>query len=199
MFVSLRGRGRIFCGISCVGFSSLIKFVSPSFNLQTTVDATATSGAKKASQIQDSVSDYYGKTLSTSDDLKTNACCTASSMPPHIKSAISAIHPDVVAKYYGCGLCVPDLLEGTTVLDLGCGAGRDVYIASQLVGSTGRVIGVDMTPEQLAVAKETQPYHAEKFGYDNVEFHLGKIEELDQIDSLADNSVDVIVSNCELS
>jgi len=163
-----------------------------------TVDATATNGAK-ASQIQDSVSDYYGKTLSTSDDLKTNACCTASSMPPHIKDAINRIHPDVVAKYYGCGLCVPDELQGTTVLDLGCGAGRDVYIASQLVGAGGKVIGVDMTPEQLAVAKETRDYHKEKFGYDNVEFHLGKIEELDQIDSLEDNSVDIIVSNCVIN
>lgn len=120
-------------------------------------------------------------------------------MPTHIKDAINRIHPDVVAKYYGCGLCVPDELEGTTVLDLGCGAGRDVYIASQLVGSTGKVIGVDMTPEQLSVAKETQAYHKEKFGYDNVEFHLGKIEELDKIDSLKDNSVDIIVSNCVIN
>eukprot|EP00562_Extubocellulus_spinifer_P003436 CAMPEP_0178489426 /NCGR_PEP_ID=MMETSP0696-20121128/10370_1 /TAXON_ID=265572 /ORGANISM="Extubocellulus spinifer, Strain CCMP396" /LENGTH=391 /DNA_ID=CAMNT_0020117227 /DNA_START=60 /DNA_END=1235 /DNA_ORIENTATION=+ len=157
------------------------------------VDATATSGT------HESVSEYYGQTLSTSDDLKTNACCTGSSMPRHIKSAISKIHPTVIAKYYGCGLCVPDLLDGTTVLDLGCGAGRDVYIASQLVGPNGKVIGVDMTPEQLDVAKETQPYHADKFGFANTEFHLGKIEELDQIESLEDNSVDVIVSNCVIN
>lgn len=90
----------------------------------------------------------------------------------------------------------PDLLEGTTVLDLGCGAGRDVYIASQLVGATGNVIGIDMTSEQLDTAKEYQGYHVDKFGYDNVEFHLGLIENLDEIESLADDSVDIIISNC---
>lgn len=147
----------------------------------------------------DSVSDYYGKTLSSSSDLKTNACCTAASPPPTIKNAISNIHPEVLKKYYGCGFCTPDLLEGTTVLDLGCGAGRDVYIAAQLVGKEGRVIGVDMTEEQLATAEEYRGHHAEKFGFGNVEFHLGKIEDLDEIESLEDNSVDIIISNCVIN
>ena len=145
------------------------------------------------------MSDYYGKTLTTSDDLKTNACCTAGAPPGHIQQALSNVHPDVIAKYYGCGLTIPDLLKGTTVLDLGCGAGRDVYIASQLVGEKGRVIGVDMTEEQLAVARETRSYHEERFGFDNVEFHLGKIEELDKIDTLEDGTVDAIVSNCVIN
>lgn len=109
------------------------------------------------------------------------------------------IHPDVLARYYGCGFCTPDLLDGKTVLDLGCGAGRDVYIASQLVGPNGRVIGVDMTEEQLAVAKEHQSYHAEKFGFDNVEFHQGLIEKLDDIESLKDGTVDIIISNCVIN
>ena len=52
--------------------------------------------------------EYYGKTLQKSEDLKTNACCTAGSPLDHIKEAISNIHPDVIAKYYGCGFCVPD-------------------------------------------------------------------------------------------
>jgi SAM-dependent methyltransferase len=86
-----------------------------------------------------------------------------------------------------------------TILDLGCGAGRDVYIASQLVGPTGKVIGVDLTEEQLAVANRTRPYHAEKFGYDNVEFYHGLIENLDAIDSLTDGSVDIIISNCVIN
>jgi len=146
-----------------------------------------------------SVSDYYGKTLSSSDDLKTNACCTAAAPANNIKSAIAKIHPEVLKKYYGCGFCTPDLLEGTTVLDLGCGAGRDVYIASQLVGASGRVIGIDMTPEQLDTAKEYQAHHAKEFGYDNVEFHLGLIENLDEIESLEDNSVDIIISNCVIN
>jgi len=154
------------------------------------VDATST---------HDSVSDYYGQTLSSSDDLKTNACVTASAPADHIKAAIGKIHPEVLKKYYGCGFCTPDLLEGTTVLDLGCGAGRDVYIASQLVGPNGRVIGIDMTEEQLDTAKKYQAHHAEAFGYDNVEFHLGLIENLDEIESLQDNSVDIIISNCVIN
>jgi len=154
------------------------------------VDKTAT---------HSSVATYYGETLQKSSDLKTNACCTAARPAPHIAEAISNVHPDVVAKYYGCGFCVPDEVRGTTVLDLGCGAGRDVYIAAQLVGPDGRVIGVDMTEEQLRVARETRPYHAERFGYDNVEFHLGLIEKLDDIESLEDGSVDVIISNCVIN
>jgi len=146
-----------------------------------------------------SVSDYYGQTLTSTEDLKTNACCTAAAPPDHIKNAIAKIHPEVLNKYYGCGFCTPDLLEGKTILDLGCGAGRDVYISAQLVGPTGSVIGVDMTPEQLNTAKEYQSYHTEKFGYDNVEFHLGLIENLDEITSLKDNSVDIIISNCVIN
>lgn len=87
-----------------------------------------------------SVSNYYGKKLSSSEDLKTNACCTAGAPPDYIQEAIKNIHPEVVSRYYGCGLCLPQYpLEGCTVLDLGSGSGRDVYIASQLVGPTGKV------------------------------------------------------------
>lgn len=57
------------------------------------------------------------------------------------------IHETIRNKFYGCGSPLPSELEGRTVLDLGCGTGRDVYIASGLVGETGKVIGVDMTPE----------------------------------------------------
>jgi len=149
--------------------------------------------------VHSSVADYYSKTLQETGDLKTNACCTAGSPVPHIRDAIKNIHPDVIRKYYGCGFCVPDEVQGTTILDLGCGAGRDVYIAAQLVGAEGKVIGVDMTPEQLDVAKDTQAWHAEKFGFDNVEFHLGLIEKLDEIEGLVDNSVDVIISNCVIN
>ena len=133
--------------------------------------------------------------------MKTNACCTAGSPIPHIQEAINNIHPEVIAKYYGCGFVTPDLLDGCTVLDLGCGSGRDVYIASQLVGERGKVIGVDMTTEQINTAKEFKDYHTEKFGYkeSNVIFHQGLIEELDQIKELEDNSVDVIISNCVIN
>lgn len=87
-----------------------------------------------------SVSKYYGQELTKSEDLKTNACCTGGAPPNYIQEAINNIHPEVVARYYGCGLCLPQYpLEGANILDLGSGSGRDVYIASQLVGKTGKV------------------------------------------------------------
>jgi hypothetical protein len=87
-----------------------------------------------------SVSKYYGQELTESNDLKTNACCTAGVLPMYIREAIENIHPEVIARYYGCGLCLPQYpLEGANILDLGSGSGRDVYIASQLVGKTGKV------------------------------------------------------------
>mmetsp|Transcript_20075 Transcript_20075/g.24815 ORF Transcript_20075/g.24815 Transcript_20075/m.24815 type:complete len:364 (+) Transcript_20075:132-1223(+) len=145
-----------------------------------------------------SVSTYYSQTLKSSTDLKTNACCSESP-PPEIRVLLKNVSDDVISKYYGCGLCIPDELEGLTILDLGCGSGRDVYLASQLVGPTGRVIGVDMTEEQLAVARGARGYHAEKFGFDNVEFHRGYLELLEDVDALKPNSVDVIISNCVIN
>jgi len=141
---------------------------------------------------------YYGKVLEHTEDLKTNACCTAGAPPKHIRACLKNIHPEVISKYYGCGLCIPELLEGCTVLDLGCGAGRDVYIAAQLVGASGKVIGVDMTEEQLKVATETKAYHNEKFGYANTEFHKGFIEELEDL-PIEPGSVDIIISNCVIN
>jgi len=147
---------------------------------------------------KDAVKEYYSKHLKTTDDLLTNACCTGAAPPDHIKKAIKAIHQEVVSKYYGCGLCLPDGIKGLSILDLGCGAGRDVYIAAQLVGEKGRAVGVDMTTEQLDVALAHKQYHADKFGYSNVDFKLGYIERLDELD-LADASFDVIVSNCVIN
>jgi len=141
------------------------------------------------------VQDYYGNQLKNTDDLKTNACCDADEVPLWLKPILSRIHPEILSRYYGCGLICPPLLEGCRILDLGCGSGRDVYLLSQLVGKTGEVIGVDMTDEQLIVAKKYQAYHAEIFGYENVSFLNGYIEHLDEL-NLEPNSFDVIVSNC---
>jgi len=141
------------------------------------------------------VKDYYGKQLSSSADLKTTACCDASSVPPWLRPLLAKIHPEVLERYYGCGLVAPPLLAGCRVLDLGSGSGRDVYALAQLVGGAGAVVGVDMTDEQLAVAERHRAYHAEAFGFDNVRFLHGYIERLDELD-LAPGSFDVIVSNC---
>ncbi|ABI58601.1 methyltransferase domain-containing protein [Nitrosomonas eutropha] len=145
--------------------------------------------------VQDSVKDYYGRQLQHTGDLKTSTCCDISAMPAWLKPVFEHIHPEVLSRYYGCGLVCPPLLEGCRVLDLGCGSGRDVYALAQLVGPTGEVIGIDMTDEQLAVAVKHKAFHVQSIGYDNVRFLHGYIERLDELD-LEPGSFDVIVSNC---
>ena len=148
----------------------------------------------------ESVQSYYGEVLQSSDDLQTNACCSPDDMPDYVKAVLSQIHDEVLTRYYGCGLIAPLALEGMRILDLGCGAGRDVYALSAMVGETGRVVGVDMTPAQLDVARAHQDYHADKFGHaaSNVEFHHGFIEQLDALE-LEPGSFDIIVSNCVIN
>jgi len=101
--------------------------------------------------------------------------------------------PESAIMGLGCGnpTALADLKKGETVLDLGAGAGIDVFLAANKVGSEGHVIGVDMTEEMVKRANET----AKKYGYKNVEFRLGEIENL----PLKDNSVDVIISNCVIN
>ncbi|MBD2715931.1 methyltransferase domain-containing protein [Microvirga sp. STR05] len=148
---------------------------------------------------QHQVQDYYGRQLQTQQDLQTNACCT-DDIPAEHKRILAQLESEVLEKYYGCGVAVPSLVEGCTVLDLGSGSGRDAYLLSKLVGEFGHVIGVDMTEEQLAVARRHIDAHTARFGYTrpNVEFRHGYIEDLHTAD-LADNSVDVVVSNCVLN
>ena len=149
----------------------------------------------------DNLKEYYGKVLQKSADLKTNACCCdPDAMASDIKAVLKLIHPDITDRFYGCGSPIPPLLEGKTVLDLGCGTGRDAYILSKLVGESGRVLGVDMTDEQLTVARKHIGYHMEAFGHAraNIEFRQGFIEDLQQI-GIADNSIDVVVSNCVIN
>ncbi|MBC6608007.1 methyltransferase domain-containing protein [Hymenobacter sp. BT188] len=150
-------------------------------------------------QIQQQVQDYYGTQLRTSQDLKTNACCT-DDIPAAHKRILATLEPEVLEKYYGCGVCVPEAVQGCTVLDLGSGSGRDAFLLSHLVGEHGRVIGVDMTEEQLAVAQRHVAAHTAHFGYaqPNVEFRHGFIEDLSTA-GLTDNSVDLVVSNCVLN
>jgi arsenite methyltransferase len=93
----------------------------------------------------------------------------------------------------GCGVptAVADLHEGETVLDLGSGGGADVFLSARRVGPSGKAIGLDMTDEMLDLART----HAAEAGVDNVEFVKGYIEEI----PLADESVDVVISNCVIN
>lgn len=151
--------------------------------------------------IRELVREYYGETLQGSDDLKTDACCCTTAVPPkYVLDVMDLIEDDIMAHFYGCGSPIPPALEGATVLDLGCGTGRDVYVCSKLVGPTGHVIGVDMTEQQLAFARRYEAKQMERFGFDrsNVEFHQGYIEDLAAI-GIKDNSVDVVISNCVIN
>jgi arsenite methyltransferase len=152
------------------------------------------------SETHDSVREYYGQVLKAKEDLKTSACCLAEAVPIWQKPLLKKIHPDVLSRFYGCGSPLPADLSGLTVLDLGCGTGRDVYLLSQLVGECGQVIGVDMTDEQLQLAQETIPWHMKSFGFarPNVSFRKGYIEDLRACD-IPDHSVDLIVSNCVIN
>ena len=151
-------------------------------------------------QTIDDVRRYYGTVLSSSSDLKTGACCPTESMPPALRILLEDVHPQVKERFYGCGSPLPPALAGMTVLDLGCGSGRDVYLLSRLVGPTGRVIGVDMTAEQLDVARGYRDWHAERYGHaaSNVAFVEGYIEDLAAC-GIADSGIDVVVSNCVLN
>ncbi len=144
--------------------------------------------------VSESVQNYYGQVLKSTEDLKTSACCTIDAMPMYLRRLLADIHPEVVERYYGCGSPLPVALEGCTVLDLGCGSGRDCYLLSRLVGESGKVIGVDMTEEQLAVAIRHREWHADRYGYtqSNVEFVQGYIEDLASA-GIADNSIDIVV------
>ena len=146
------------------------------------------------------VKNYYGRVLKSNEDLKTSACCMTDRLPDEIKSIIKNIEPEILDKFYGCGSPIPKLLKDCTVLDLGCGTGRDVYVISKLIGEKGMSIGIDMTEEQLAIARKYQDVQMKKFGHTkaNVDFKQGYIEDLKEA-GIKDNSVDVVISNCVIN
>ena len=145
--------------------------------------------------------EYYGRILSGTRDLKKNACCSEkNSIPSDIREILKEVDREIVERFYGCGSPIPPLLNGCTVLDLGCGTGRDVFIASKLVGENGYVIGVDMTDEQLSVGRRYVDDVTKKFDFrkQNIDFRLGYIEDLKSL-CLEDESVDVVISNCVIN
>jgi SAM-dependent methyltransferase len=129
---------------------------------------------------------------------KNSGCCgidvtkEASKAVGYTDKDVNSV-PDGANLGLGCGnpVALASIKEGEVVLDLGSGAGFDCFLAAQRVGKTGRVIGVDMTPEMLDKARE----NVRKGNYKNVEFRLGEIENL----PVADNSIDVIISNCVIN
>lgn len=153
-----------------------------------------------ADPILASIREYYGSVLQGTIDLRTNACCTSESIPAHVRAVLREIDDEIIERFYGCGSPIPLAIEGCTILDLGCGTGRDVYLASRLVGSDGRAIGIDMTEEQLEIARRHVDGHMRRFGYaeSNVDFRTGFIEDL-RTAGIADDSMDVVISNCVIN
>jgi len=151
-------------------------------------------------KVVQTIQEYYGKILQSKRDLRSNACCSSESLPSDQRRILAQIDEEILERFYGCGSPLPSALDGCTLLDLGCGSGRDVYLASALVGPRGRVIGVDMTAEQLEIARRHRESMAKRFGLPepNVEFHQGFIEDLASL-GIADNSVDVVISNCVIN
>ena len=105
--------------------------------------------------------------------------------------------PDGANMGLSCGnpAALAALKPGETILDLGSGGGFDVFIAGRKIGAMGRAIGVDMTPDMLGKARRNIAHYRKETGLDNVEFRLGEIEHL----PVADDSVDVIISNCVIN
>jgi arsenite methyltransferase len=154
----------------------------------------------KNRKIKEAVKGRYGR-MAKQDQQKQGCCPSCSG------SASSILHskgigyskedleriPGESLLGLGCGnpIAIAELQEGETVLDLGSGAGVDVFLAANKVGPTGRVIGVDMTGEMVDKAKRI----AADYGYTNVEFRLGEIEKL----PVEDDSVNAIISNCVIN
>jgi len=155
---------------------------------------------KKHKTTLDTVKKYYGKVLKGTKDLKSNACCSIESFPPAHRAILKEIDDEILDRFYGCGSPIPPDIEGCTVLDLGCGTGRDVYLAAKLVGQKGMVIGLDMTDEQLEIARRHVKSQMKRFGFRkaNVDFRQGYIEDL-AASGIKDNSVDVVISNCVIN
>ena len=154
-------------------------------------------------KIRESVMENYKNVALSNEELENNEseyCCKSKSNNYNnisgnlgYSSEECEIVPEGSNLGLGCGnpQAIASLKEGHTVLDLGSGGGFDCFLASKSVGDTGKVIGVDMTPEMISLARN----NAKKGNFMNTEFRLGEIEHL----PVADSSIDVIISNCVIN
>ncbi len=124
-----------------------------------------------APEVEQAVTERYA---AGANAVEAALCCPVDYDPRYLE----VIPQEVLDRDYGCGDPSTHLLEGETVLDLGSGGGKICFIASQVVGQTGRVIGVDMTDDMLDLARGAAPAVAEAVGYSNVEFRKGKIQDM---------------------
>lgn len=167
---------------------------------------TSSKSQQKSDTIRNKVRESYTKVAEANNQNKssgiTSSCCgvsddidinTLNSLRLGYSQSDLENVPAGADMGLGCGnpRAIAELSPGETVVDLGSGGGFDAFLAAREIGTTGKVIGVDMTPTMISKARK----NAEKAGFENVEFRLGEIEHL----PVADNSVDVIISNCVIN
>ncbi|MDP2300052.1 MAG: arsenite methyltransferase [Actinomycetota bacterium] len=158
-------------------------------------------GTHNDTTIKEAVRDRYaGHAVTKTSCCGAGSCCGGSAatgatavVPGSYDAADLEAHPGDADLGLGCGnpLALESLAEGETVVDLGSGGGIDCFLAARKVGPAGRVIGVDMTPEMIALARR----NADRGGITNVEFRLGEIEAL----PVADKTADIVISNCVIN
>jgi SAM-dependent methyltransferase len=143
--------------------------------------------------IHEAVREHYALRITSNASCCGPDACSCSDSNPYSSELLATLPEGESAVSYGCGdpITLAALEPGQTVLDLGSGAGLDCFFASKKVGETGKVIGVDMTPEMIERARSS----AKRLNMNNVEFRQGYLEDL-PVDS---NSVDVIISNCVIN
>jgi arsenite methyltransferase len=146
--------------------------------------------SEKTTQLHEIVRDYYANKAS-SGDCCDDSCCSSSTF--YSADLIEKLPEDIANFSLGCGdpVTLAGLRPGETVVDLGSGGGLDCFLAARQVGESGKVIGIDMTPEMLDRARAA----ALKIGVDNVEFRHGFLEDL----PVEDATVDVVISNCVIN
>lgn len=143
-------------------------------------------------ELRSSVEDFY---RNAAGDPREDLCCPVKT--PEEREMVSHIPEEVLLISYGCGSPVLDanITAGKTVVDLGSGGGIDCFIAARLVGSSGSVVGVDMTEEMIEKARGAKEEVSIALGFDVVDFRVGYLESL----PLDDSSADVIISNCVIN
>jgi SAM-dependent methyltransferase len=139
------------------------------------------------------VRDYYAERARNNDSCCGDSSCCSTQSTLYPADLLTTVPQDVSGFSLGCGdpISLAELQPGQAVLDLGSGGGLDCILAAQKVGETGRVFGVDMTPEMLEKARA----NVQRLGLENVEFRQGYLESL----PLGDDGIDVVISNCVIN
>ncbi|HWA05033.1 MAG TPA: methyltransferase domain-containing protein, partial [Ignavibacteria bacterium] len=192
------------CGPECCSDEATETAVleNPVVGVVTNNKSTDLTKEKTEDELKQIVKEQYSAIALQSKEQNESSCCGSTSsccgdnttytiMADEYKN-LKGYNPDADLGL-GCGLPTEfaKIQPGNTVIDLGSGAGNDCFVARAETGDTGRVIGIDMTPAMVEKAKA----NAAKLGYANVEFHLAEIENM----PLADNTADVVVSNCVMN